>query len=35
MTEDIEYGGQTFGENITYVGISPDGSIVAAFNPCE
>lgn len=28
-------GVQTFEEKITYVAISPDGSIVATFNPCK
>ncbi|CAB4432812.1 unnamed protein product [Rhizophagus irregularis] len=33
MTRDIERGDQTYGEKISYVAISPDGSIVATFNP--
>ncbi|GBC06366.1 hypothetical protein RclHR1_00680010 [Rhizophagus clarus] len=33
MTRDIEHGDQIYGEKITYVNISPDGSIVATFNP--
>ncbi|PKB99440.1 hypothetical protein RhiirA5_429693 [Rhizophagus irregularis] len=36
MSNDIERGDQshhTYGEEITYVAISPDGSIVATFNP--
>ncbi|CAB4379754.1 unnamed protein product [Rhizophagus irregularis] len=33
MTRDIECGDQTYGEKISYVAISPDGSIVATFNP--
>ncbi|CAB4379736.1 unnamed protein product [Rhizophagus irregularis] len=31
MTEDLENG--SYGEKITYVSISPDGSLVATFNP--
>ncbi|CAB4436753.1 unnamed protein product [Rhizophagus irregularis] len=31
--DDLENGNRTYGENITYVAISPDGSIVATFNP--
>ncbi|CAB5346803.1 unnamed protein product [Rhizophagus irregularis] len=34
MTEDPEFGDK-YGENITYVTISPDGSIVATFNPYD
>lgn len=34
MSHDPELGGQ-YGENITYVTISPDGSMVATFNPCK
>lgn len=33
MTEDLENG--SYGEKITYVSISPDGSLVATFNPCK
>lgn len=33
--DDLENGNRTYGENITYVAISPDGSIVATFNPCK
>ncbi|PKC62832.1 hypothetical protein RhiirA1_457209 [Rhizophagus irregularis] len=33
MTRDMERGNQTYGEKISYVAISPDGSIVATFNP--
>jgi hypothetical protein len=33
--ENLESGNNTYGERITYVAISPDGSIVATFNPCE
>ncbi|GBC20722.2 hypothetical protein GLOIN_2v1483623 [Rhizophagus irregularis DAOM 181602=DAOM 197198] len=33
MTRDIECGDQTYGEKISYVAISPDGSMVATFNP--
>lgn len=35
---DLERGTtevQTYEEKITYVAISPDGSIVATFNPCK
>lgn len=32
---DLESGNCTYGEKITYVAISPDGSIVATFNPCK
>ncbi|GES90904.1 hypothetical protein GLOIN_2v1881080 [Rhizophagus clarus] len=32
-SEDLERGYQTYEEKITYVAISPDGSIVATFNP--
>ncbi|GBC06322.1 hypothetical protein RclHR1_06770005 [Rhizophagus clarus] len=31
MAEDLENG--RYGENITYIAISPDGSLVATFNP--
>ncbi|CAB5355502.1 unnamed protein product [Rhizophagus irregularis] len=31
--DDLENGNRTYGENITCVAISPDGSIVATFNP--
>ncbi|CAG8544791.1 19696_t:CDS:2 [Rhizophagus irregularis] len=31
MTEDLENG--SYGEKITYVSISPDGSLIATFNP--
>ncbi|PKY54861.1 hypothetical protein RhiirA4_427076 [Rhizophagus irregularis] len=31
--DDLENGNRTYGENITYVAISPDSSIVATFNP--
>ncbi|PKY19714.1 hypothetical protein RhiirB3_432829 [Rhizophagus irregularis] len=31
--DDLENGNLAYGENITYVAISPDGSIVATFNP--
>jgi hypothetical protein len=30
---DLESGNRTYGEKINYVAISPDGSIVATFNP--
>ncbi|RIA94299.1 hypothetical protein C1645_873523, partial [Glomus cerebriforme] len=33
MEDDLESGDRTYGENITYVAISSDGSIVAKFNP--
>lgn len=33
--EDLESGNYTYGEKINYVAISPNGSIVAKFNPCK
>jgi hypothetical protein len=33
--DDLESGNRTYGEEITHVDISPDGSIVATFNPCK
>lgn len=36
MSANIEKDNEsTYGENITYVAISSDGSIVATFNPCK
>ncbi|GBC02299.1 hypothetical protein RclHR1_04550006 [Rhizophagus clarus] len=31
--DDLESGNNTYGEKINYVAISPDGSIIATFNP--
>ncbi|CAG8675414.1 6344_t:CDS:2 [Rhizophagus irregularis] len=33
MDSDLESGNRAYGEIITYVAISPDGSLVATFNP--